>query len=257
MTTKEKRENYNLIPYQIDDTKTLEVTQIKDDVWLTQRQMAELFGVNKPAISKHLQNIFEEGELDKKVVVSILETPMKHGAIEGKTQTVHTNYYNLDAIISVGYRVNSKRGVMFRQWATKIIKERIKNEYAQQTIKKIDDKLDNTRKECAKLINRALKSKGVTHAQIGEELGINSKTVWSCINSVHSNSRVFQWIEDNIFSKKEKSFFLENLKSTYKFTDIEMDILDLFFSSGRILREYIFKNIIKIIQYDLYEDNQI
>lgn len=97
---------------------------VKDEtIWLTQKAMAELFGVGIPAISKHLKNIFEEGELVEEVVVSILETTTEHGAIEGKTQTKATKFYNLDAIISVGYRVNSRKATNFRIWATGILKE--------------------------------------------------------------------------------------------------------------------------------------
>lgn len=97
---------------------------IKDEtIWLTQKAMAELFDVGIPAISKHLKKIFEEGELEEKVVVSILETTTEHGAIEGKTQTKPTRFYNLDAIISVGYRVNSRKATNFRIWATGILKE--------------------------------------------------------------------------------------------------------------------------------------
>ncbi|MBP3532230.1 MAG: virulence RhuM family protein [Thermoguttaceae bacterium] len=97
---------------------------VKDDsIWLTQKAMAELFGVQPPAVSKHLKNIFAEGELDEKVVVSILEITTQHGAIEGKTQKIPTQFYNLDAIISVGYRVNSRRATRFRIWATGVLKE--------------------------------------------------------------------------------------------------------------------------------------
>ncbi len=97
---------------------------IRDEtLWLTQKALASLFGVQVPAISKHLKNIFEEGELDEKVVVSNLETTTPHGAIPGKTQTKSTNYYNLDAAISVGYRVNSAKATQFRIWATKTLKE--------------------------------------------------------------------------------------------------------------------------------------
>ena len=97
---------------------------VKDEtIWLTQKAMAALFDVQIPAISKHLKNIFEEGELDEKVVVSILETTTRHGAIGGKTQTVETRFYNLDAIISVGYRINSQKATNFRIWATNILRE--------------------------------------------------------------------------------------------------------------------------------------
>jgi len=94
-----------------------------ENVWLTQKRMAELFNVNVPAISKHLKNIFESGELDEKLVISILETTTQHGAIGGKTQTKPTKYYNLDAIISVGYRVNSTQATQFRIWATNLLRE--------------------------------------------------------------------------------------------------------------------------------------
>ena len=77
-----------------------------ETLWLTQRLMADLFGVGVPAINKHLKNIFESGELREEEAISILETTTPHGAIEGKTQTQKTRFYNLDAIIAVGYRVN-------------------------------------------------------------------------------------------------------------------------------------------------------
>lgn len=93
---------------------------LKDEtVWLTQKAMGELFGVNVPAISKHLSNIFEEGELQENSVISILETTVSDG------KNYKTNFYNLDAIISVGYRVNSSKATQFRIWATQTLKEYI------------------------------------------------------------------------------------------------------------------------------------
>ena len=97
---------------------------IRDEtIWLTQKAMAELFGVQTPAINKHLKNIFAEGELDENVVVSKMEITTQHGAIPDKTQTREALFYNLDAIISVGYRVNSRRATQFRIWATNVLKE--------------------------------------------------------------------------------------------------------------------------------------
>ena len=96
-----------------------------ENFWLTQKGMAELFGVKVPAISKHLKNIFLDEELDETMVISKMEITTPHGAIEGKTQTNEANFYNLDAIIAVGYRVNSKKATRFRQWATKTLKEYI------------------------------------------------------------------------------------------------------------------------------------
>lgn len=97
---------------------------IKDEtIWMTQKQMAESFEVGVPAISKHLKNIFEEEELIEDMVVSKMEITTQRGAIEGLKQTKIVKYYNLDAIIALGYRVSSKRATHFRQWATSVLKE--------------------------------------------------------------------------------------------------------------------------------------
>ena len=113
-----------MVLYRTEDDSVTVSAVIKDEsIWITQRAMAELFGVQTPAISKHLKSIFEQGELNEEVVISKMETTTQHGAIPGKTQSTMTNYYNLDAIISVGYRVNSIQATQFRIWATNILKE--------------------------------------------------------------------------------------------------------------------------------------
>ncbi len=94
-----------------------------ETIWLPQKKIAQLFDVNVPAISKHINNIFNNGELNENLVVSILETTTQHGAIKEKTQTKKTKFYNLDVIIAVGYRVNSNRATQFRIWATQVLKE--------------------------------------------------------------------------------------------------------------------------------------
>ena len=94
-----------------------------ETIWLTQKAMAELFDVDRTSISRHLKNIFQEDELDEKVVSAKFAHTTEHGAIEGMTQTHDTKFYNLDAIISVGYRVNSRRATHFRIWATSVLKE--------------------------------------------------------------------------------------------------------------------------------------
>lgn len=97
---------------------------IKDEsIWLTQKAMAELFGVQPPAISKHLRNIFAEGELKEEMVISKMEITTNYDSKLGKTQNTVVNFYNLDAIISVGYRVNSHRATQFRIWATNVLRE--------------------------------------------------------------------------------------------------------------------------------------
>lgn len=110
--------------YSLPDEEGKVQVVIKDEtIWCTQKAMAQLFGIGIPAISKHLKNIFEEGELQKEVVVSKMEITTQHGAIEEKLQRHNVDFYNLDAIISVGYRVNSIRATQFRQWCTSIIRQ--------------------------------------------------------------------------------------------------------------------------------------
>ncbi len=111
-----------------------------ETIWLTQDRIAELFDVQRSVITKHLKNIFESGELEGKVVSSILEHTTQHGAIEGKTQTRSVKFYNLDAIISVGYRVNSSKATQFRIWETQLLKEYITKGFAMD-----DERLKNGR----------------------------------------------------------------------------------------------------------------
>ena len=113
-----------------DGVSKIEVKLQDDTVWLSLDQMAELFQRNKSTISRHIKNVLEEGELDENMVVAKFATTTKHGAIEGKTQKHLVSYYNLDMIISVGYRVHSYRGVQFRIWATKVLKDYIVKGFA-------------------------------------------------------------------------------------------------------------------------------
>lgn len=109
--------------YEADEK--IEVVVKDETVWATQKAIADLFGVDRTTISRHLKNIFETGELEEKVVCAEIAHTTQHGAIVGKTQTKPVRFYNLDAIISVGYRVNSKKATKFRIWASGILKEYI------------------------------------------------------------------------------------------------------------------------------------
>ena len=115
-----------LVIYESKDGNIkLDVNLENETVWLSLEQMTRLFGRDKSVISRHIKNIFAEGELDKDEVVANFATTTKHGAIDDKTQTHMIDYYNLDVAISVGYRVKSLEGVRFRKWATERIKEYI------------------------------------------------------------------------------------------------------------------------------------
>lgn len=139
LSTQDQTSEFLLYTAPNGDIK-VEVLLSDETIWLTQDRMAELFGVQRPAITKHLKNIFDTGELEEKVVSSILELTTEHGAIAGKTQTKKVKYYNLDAVISVGYRVNSAQATQFRIWATQLIKEYIIKGFAMD-----DERLKNGR----------------------------------------------------------------------------------------------------------------
>ena len=137
--------NNEIIIFENQNVK-LEVSMKDETVWLNREQMANLFDRDIKTIGKHINNALKE-ELKEEVVVAKFATTTKHGAMEGKTQTKEVEYYNLDMIISVGYRVKSKNGVIFRRWANKILKDYLlkgyavnekRLEYLEKTVKLID-----------------------------------------------------------------------------------------------------------------------
>ena len=120
-----------IIIYQTADNQTqIDVRMENDTVWLTQAQMADLFQKDRTVISRHIRNVFKEGELDESLVCAKFALPKKYGRREGYIQEAEATIYNLDVIISVGYRVKSQRGVQFRQWANRVLKQYLVKGYA-------------------------------------------------------------------------------------------------------------------------------
>ena len=134
-----------IVLYQSDELASrIEVRIESDTVWLNRQQLATLFGRDIKTIGKHIGNVFSEGELDKGVVVANFATTTQHGAIKGKTQTLSVEHYNLDVIISVGYRVKSKQGTQFRIWANNVLKDYLLKGYVlNQRINRIETVVDN------------------------------------------------------------------------------------------------------------------
>ena len=120
-------EQNEIVLYQPNELTKLEVRVADETVWLSQAQMAELFGVNRQAITKHLKNIYDSQELKQEATCSILELVQSEGNRMVKREV---GFYNLDAIISVGFRVNTIRGIQFRQWANRILKDYMLRGYA-------------------------------------------------------------------------------------------------------------------------------
>ena len=127
-----------IVVYQPNETVRLDVRLENETVWLTQEQIANLFGTKRPAITKHLANIYKSGELEREGTCSILE----HMGNDGK-QSYRTMFYNLDAILSVGYRVNSRNATLFRRWSTQVLKTYLLKGYAiNARLNQLEDKVD-------------------------------------------------------------------------------------------------------------------
>jgi prophage maintenance system killer protein len=157
-----------IVIYQTESgTIDLDVRLDKETVWLTQSQMSFLFQRERTVISRHIRNIFEEGELQEDVVCAKFAHTTQHGAIAGKTQNVEVTEYNLDVIISVGYRVKSQQGTQFRIWANKVLKDYIIKGYAVSNKLKIKQYEDL--KQTVKLLSNVIQNKELSN---GEAVGL-------------------------------------------------------------------------------------
>jgi death-on-curing family protein len=187
-----------------DGNIELKATVENESIWLSQKQIAELFDVQRPAITKHLSNIFKSGELEEKVVCSILEHTTEHGAIKNKKQTKQTKFYNLDTIISVGYRVNSKKATQFRIWATGILKEYIINGYALNKEKLQQQKLREL-EQTIQLIKQGLQNSALSlkEAKGFTEIISNYAKSWALLQGYDEQS-----LED-IAQTKDERFVLD------------------------------------------------
>ena len=182
-----------IVLYQPNETIQLEVHLKDETVWLSQQQMAELFGVQRPAVTKHLRNIFQEGELDPNSVSSILE----HTAADGKVYS--TQFYNLDAILSVGYRVNSKNATLFRRWATKILKDYMLRGYAvNQRMLNIENQLVSQQKQLA---------------QHQEQIDFFVRTSLPPVEGIFYDGQIFDaytFVNDRIREAKKRIVLIDN-----------------------------------------------
>jgi prophage maintenance system killer protein len=150
----------DLVIYQTPEGNiSIDVLVQKDTVWLSQSQMGLLFDRNRTVINKHIRNVFDEGELDERVSCAKFAHDTLHGSMAGKTKTSYTNLYNLDVIISVGYRVKSKRGTQFRIWANKVLKDYIINGFSVN--QKMQLEQYNDLKQTIKLLSNVIQNKDI------------------------------------------------------------------------------------------------
>lgn len=180
-------EQGEIILYQPDEAVKLEVRLEDETVWLTQEQIADLFGTKRPAITKHLNNIYKSGELDIDSTCSILE----HMGNDGK-QRYTTKYYNLDAILSIGYRVNSKNATLFRKWANSVLKDYLLKGYS---------------------INKRLSELEKTVAQHTEKIDFFVRTALPPVEGIFYNGQIFdayKFATDLVKSARRSIVLIDN-----------------------------------------------
>lgn len=180
-------EQGEIILYQPDEAVKLEVRLEDETVWLTQEQIADLFGTKRPAITKHLNNIYKSGELDIDSICSILE----HMGNDGK-QRYTTKYYNLDAILSIGYRVNSKNATLFRKWANSVLKDYLLKGYS---------------------INKRLSELERTVAQHTEKIDFFVRTALPPVEGIFYNGQIFdayKFATDLVKSARRSIVLIDN-----------------------------------------------
>ena len=180
-------EQGEIILYQPDEAVKLEVRLEDETVWLTQEQIADLFGTKRPAITKHLNNIYKSGQLDIDSTCSILE----HMGNDGK-QRYTTKYYNLDAILSIGYRVNSKNATLFRKWANSVLKDYLLKGYS---------------------INKRLSELERTVAQHTEKIDFFVRTALPPVEGIFYNGQIFdayKFATDLVKSARRSIVLIDN-----------------------------------------------
>ena len=186
-----------------DNAIQLNVQLAEETVWLTQQQIATLFQKAKSTISYHISNIFKEGELDEKVVVRKIRITTPHGAMSNKTQTDELNLYNLDVIISVGYRVHSVQGTRFRQWATGVLKDYLLKGYAVNPhIRYIEQRIDNKLQEHTEQIH-----------ELQNKVDFFVRTSLPPKEGIFVDGQIYdayEWIERLIKSAKKSILLIDN-----------------------------------------------
>ncbi len=208
-------EKQNVVLYTDDlGQVSLEVTLEHETLWLNQAQMAELFGTKQPAISKHLSNIFKSGELDKNSVHSILEYTAKDGKI------YQTSFYNLDAVLSVGYRVNSKHATQFRIWASKILKDYLIKGYALNH-RRINAQSLNELTATMELVRKSIESKELSSNEAKGLLEIinNYAKTWALLQGYDSNAL------HALQGTCEERFILDYDEAKHAINEIKKDLM--------------------------------
>ncbi|MBP5496300.1 MAG: virulence RhuM family protein [Bacteroidales bacterium] len=190
--------NGEIILYQPDSSIRLEVRMQEETVWLTQAQMAVLFGTQRAAITKHLNNIYNSGEIERETTCSKMEHVGQNG-----TRVYSTKYYNLDAILSVGYRVNSKNATSFRRWATHTLKEFLLHRYSSvQHVQFVEQRID-----------RQLEEHSMRILALEDKVGFFVRSALPPVEGIFYDGQIFDaytFVADLIRSARERVIIIDN-----------------------------------------------
>ena len=214
---------------ELSENIAVRIDEEKETLWLTQEQISKLFGRDRTVISKHFKNIFNDQELNEQVVCAFFAHTVEHGAIEGKTQEKRVKYYNLDAIISIGYRVNSKRGTQFRIWANRVLKDFLMKGYAvNNRVIRLENHLENLEEKVGlielKLNTQLIPTQGIFFdGQVFDAYAFASRIIRSAEKNI---ILIDNYIDESTFthlSKKKESVLVRILtKSQSK--QIQLDL---------------------------------
>lgn len=198
-------QNYNLVPYQMQNGKIIDVIKHQNDIWMTTEQIAELYGCSQRNIQMHLKNIYKIGELDKKTSTKSFFVASNGEGLNPKNIRIERTFHNRRAIFHLGYRVNSKMGVMFRNWASDVLEEKVAEP------NKFENKIITEKKARAALINNELKKMGITQGQIGQMLGLSYVSVSNAIHGKCFCLKVENWLKENIFKEAEHNLISKSI----------------------------------------------
>jgi hypothetical protein len=219
--------------------ENVEIDVLVEDetVWLTQAQMAELFETSKQNVGQHIRNAFNDGEIVREVVVKKIFITTHHGAMPRKTQSRMVEHYNLDVIISVGYRVKSQRGVQFRRWATQVLKDYILRGYA------IDKRIDRLESQMTETMSRV--------AETEKKIGFFVRTALPPVEGVFYQGEIFDahvFTSDLIKTAKRRIVLFDNYAD-------ESTLLLLSKRKPKVTAEIYTRQISKQLQLDLTKHN--
>lgn len=198
-------QNYNLVPYQMQNVKIIDVIKHQNDIWMTTEQIAELYGCSQRNIQMHLKNIYKIGELDKKTSTKSFFVASNGKGLNPKNIRIQRIFHNRRAIFHLGYRVNSKMGVMFRNWASDVLEEKVAGS------NKFENKIITDKKARAALINNELRKMGITQGQIGQMLELSYVSVSNAIHGKCFCLKVENWLKENIFKEPEHNLISKSI----------------------------------------------